>query len=195
MPYHINDAGDGRYELLEVRPTVVGVLTNRHIVERFAEFLTAAEEREQEQLADIERFGGREPFPAPDAPVEEPETDLEPVSADAPREPEPVAASPAPEAAPEPNETAKADALARLKETPLQEAMRRLEAGEALALVADETGFHLNKLRGIWANRKKREKQAVSTAEAECATCGKTYHAGATDEGLCARCTRNLGRG
>lgn len=47
---HINDLGDGRFELVETRIIRLGVLTNRRVAERFADFLDQMDEHEREQL-------------------------------------------------------------------------------------------------------------------------------------------------
>lgn len=190
MSYQIHDRGDGQFELVEMRPTVVGILSDRRIAERFADFLDAADAAELAQLAEIERFGAREPFPAPD---DARETVF--VAGDIPALEDP---EPAPEGVEIASVTPAAPAGAGddVRETPLQEALRRLRAGEQMCVVADETGIPLPKLRGTWAQRarKSRGTAPVTVADAACTTCGRAYHAGASDEGLCARCTRDLGR-
>lgn len=54
MTYQINDLGDGRCELVEIRTTTLGILTSRRIAERFADWLDAQDEEGLQQLAELE---------------------------------------------------------------------------------------------------------------------------------------------
>lgn len=166
MSYHINDLGDDRFELVEVRRTVLGVLTNRQIAEHFADYL---------DILDAAAFAADDPLPAP-----------APASSDVPP------AFPSAQSMVVPLSVA-ADPVAPTPETPLAEALRRLEAGEQLGVVADELGIPMPRLRGIWAKRVRDQKEAIAVGT--CTGCAREYRPGAQDEGLCARCTRDLGRG
>ncbi|MBC9246717.1 hypothetical protein H4P12_08325 [Paracoccus sp. 11-3] len=184
MTYQLKELGDDRFELFELRPRSVGVLTNRRIAERFVDFLDSIDEEHQQVLEDIE-FDI--PLPQPDAITIE-DGDFDPSQHPGFLQPE---ATPAPAPAPE---------LAKPveDETPLREAYRRLEAGEQLSVVADETGIAMPKLRGLWANKIRYSKEAANQdeamLEAECTTCRRRYRPSASDEGLCSRCVRDLGR-
>lgn len=182
MSYDVRDLGDGRFELVEMRPVVVGVLTDRRIAERFADYLDS--------------IGATMPDTDPDegavaavwadiAPTQDAlATDLPPSPIEALR------------AAPVPEVTPSAPATAQ-KETPMGEAIRRVAAGEAVGVVADDVGIPMPRVRAAWAKhcRDNKAKAAMETPEAdeECRLCGRAYHSNDSSGGLCARCARDTG--
>lgn len=210
MAYQMNDLGDGQFELVRIEPVVIGVLTDRRIAERFADFLTNMEEAEraqidlfimQEDVADIEPAApGVRNDPAPAAPEEiltvaSPDPMPCVASEEIPAVPPPAVVQSQDEVQPQ------APAAGPVKETPMQEAFRRLRAGEALGAVADDIGMPMARLRGFWA-RECRAKKDVAVppvaeapaAEAQCTGCGKNFRLSADGDGLCARCHRDVGR-
>ncbi|MFN3314328.1 MAG: hypothetical protein ACK46Q_12795 [Hyphomonas sp.] len=213
MSYEIKDLGNDKFELLRIEPVVIGVLTDRRIAERFADFLTNMEEAERAQMdlfiieddvADIDHAApGVRIDPAPAAPEEiltvaDPEPMPGVASEDIPAVPPPAIVQPQDDVQPE------APTAASVKETPMEEAFRRLQAGEALGVVADDIGIPMTRLRSLWAHKcrgmKDRPAQAPTAvaeapaAEAQCAGCGKNFRLSADGDGLCARCHRDVGR-
>lgn len=68
MTYQVNDLGDGRFELVELRPIPLGILTSRRIAERFADFFDQLDEASLRQL---EAFTADELLPEADLSVVE----------------------------------------------------------------------------------------------------------------------------
>lgn len=205
MTIQLKDLGDGRIEMIQVRPVSLGILTSRRIAERFADFLDQMEEHELEQLSEF--ITGEAP-PAIAAGYMLKNEGVTWRYFNSTNGTTTLASSPvqageraADETAPVPtNSTPEAEPKT---DTPMQVAFARLEAGEKVGVVADDLGIPMPRLRSMWARRcRARKDEEAEKAEADrpsdtvsCSTCGRDYKPGASDEGLCARCTRDLGRG
>lgn len=184
MTYQINARDDGQYDLVVMRPTIVGTLASKRMAERFASWLETMDEEELEQLS---AFQADEPMPAPDAPALVAETD------DSPAE---QAGLPVLETQqPDPRPSAPADAAPdRIPSTEvLHAAFARIASGENLTTVADDIGMSMFKLRSRYA-RHRRDTPAQSDDKVDCVTCGRPHKPSAAGDGLCARCARDMGR-
>lgn len=183
--FQINERDDGQFEVLEVTPITRGVIATRDIAEQFVNYLNLISEvglSDRPTAPDT----GRSPAP------------LDTSAFDAVDASDPVVAEPQTS-----NATVEPDQLpARTGETPLQEAFRRLEEGEKVGPVADDLGMPMPRLRAQWAARIKQHQRAATTddpapaaigEDAECRICGRTHKVSMSSDGLCARCTRDVG--
>lgn len=186
MSYQVNDLGDGTFQLVETRITAIGVIFNKRHAERFANWLELQEEHEAQQL---EACISTEVMPKPDALMV-----ADPIIGEANLADLAVAGA-APVADVQPP---RMRVPLSPSETQLEKAFRRIREGEKLGTVADDMGLDFHRLRSRWAQQSKRAKAAAgagtATSDSTCNTCGRGYKASHDDEGLCARCSRDLVR-
>lgn len=184
MSIEIKDLGEDRFELIEIKPRSLGILTDRQTANHFAAYLnTLNEAQEQPSLPSFLRAGGD------DLPVDEvPEAAMpEPAHEEA-------AAEAAPEASPDAEE-APSLTVAAIEDDLFAEAITRVASGENVGVVADELGLSFPRLRGKWAKhvRDQNEAEENTASKADgCRTCGREFK-DTTGNGTCARCSRDLG--
>lgn len=180
MAYQINELETGMFEVVRCEPVVVGILNDRGVAELFADFLDTLHSLDRETLSAF----------VPDAPAAEPEPVAEPAEVTdlAPAE------TPSPEAEPE---APAVEAPLMPSETPLEEALRRLEAGEKLGAVADDLRLPMTMLRGTWAKWCRDNRTpgggAMQREEVNCRLCDRSIKVSVGSDPLCARCARDLG--
>lgn len=183
MTYEIRDRPDGHFELVQMVPTTLGILTSRWVAERFADFL---DNLDDDELRHFELIGADEEQLAQDFSASgQVETGGE---AD---QPDPIRQDCLPDS-PAPAASSELDDL-------LNEAFERLEAGEPVGVVADDIGMTMPKLRSRWAARCKQKKNTApppigdSHEYEDCRMCGRSFRPTMDSDGLCARCNREMG--
>lgn len=212
MTIQLNDLGDGRFELVEMKPVSLGILTSRWVAERFADFLDSipAEERRQFEDFTADPEGAHvsaEGISASTLSAAKATDDIDLVlgrcevtgalAVSDTAGPETIEPEAAPADVPETTEVGEGKPAAALRKvTPIEEAFQRLAAGEAVGVVADDMGMPMPRLRGLWARRcraVKDEEDAARAGMTECSTCGREFRPGSDGADNCARCSRALG--
>lgn len=143
MNYRLEENGDGAFQVLEIKPVVVGTFPDREIAKKFMDFLIDGE---------LDRIN----TPVPD-----------PIRLELPA-PRTVPKEPKPQQSQKLSFNARQALLDPWTEDELETAIERLKNGEKLAEVSAEYGKSLNALRANWAVFRKREQQAAQ-AEAKSA--------------------------
>lgn len=183
--FQMNDLGDGHVEVLEMRPVSLGVLTSKPVAERFVEFLN---------MIDGDELSNE--FDDPEVVLVEAAIDDALAS---PATPETIVAG---VLFPRADVEQEAAPLSRQEEeTPLQEAFRRIGAGEAVGVVADDLGMPMPRLRAQWAARVKQQQKGANASHAAaaiceqvaCRVCSRLHKATIASDGLCARCSKDVG--
>ena len=185
MTIQINDLGDGRFELVELRPVCLGVMNSRSLADMVATFLNSKRDHRGIGAAVIKITDEPADHDVEVAAQQLPE--IIPVSA-------PVQVDPVPDQKP-----ATASVLREpvtTPESPLDEAFERIGAGEPLGVVADELGISMPILRSRWARHCRTMKDTAAPEElapVACKTCGKEFRPSSDGADTCARCSRDLG--
>lgn len=198
MKYQIHECDDGRFEIQRVEPVTIGVMYDLGLANMVLAMMSsmAGEPDDQpepgeialpEALAPALPQTGKTGLPligGEFVPV-----NIEPAPAVVMTPAPAVVTALKPETAPP-----------EKPETPLQEAFRRLEAGEKLGAVADDVGLPMPQLRGQWARRQRSNDPApaptpapavptMSRGEVEnCKLCEREFRPSDTSDGLCSRC-------
>lgn len=191
MKYQIHPCGDGRFEIQRLEIVTVGVMYDQALANMVLAMMSsiAGEPEAPSDAGDI----SLPELLAPALPQSMGKTGLPRICGEfVPLSAEPV---PVPDAvtAREPEKVP-----ADQHETPLQEAFRRLEAGEKLGRVADDVGIPMPQLRGQWARQQRGTKPDVAataphTELESCRLCERDFRPSATSDGLCSRCARDAG--
>ena len=184
MTYMLRDRADGQIEIVHLRPTVVGVIIDRHMAEAFVRFLGRRDGEDGDTIT-------LEPgSPTASAALAEALEKAEVMDVAAARVKananviiSPLRPAPAETQGAKPVSVADRDA-----------AFACLRAGEKLTDVAERYGMTMGRLRGLWAQSRKTDRPAAEPAWPEysedCRLCGKTFVACDVSDGLCARCSR-----
>lgn len=198
MKYQIHPCGDGRFEIQRVETVTIGVMYDQGLADMVLAMMNslAGGADVQPEEVDLDLPAAL----APTLPKADGKTGLPQIGGEfVPLSIEPAPATvtaPAPYVvtAKEPEKP-----RAELHETPLQEAFRRLEAGEKLGAVADDVGIPMPQLRGQWARQQRGNSAAAKPATASsaapenCRLCEREFRPSDTSDGLCARCARDAG--
>lgn len=192
MKYQIHDCGDGRFEIQRVEPVTIGVMYDQglaHMV--LAMMMSMASETEEPAES------GEIVLPDALAPAlpQTGKTGLPQIGGEfRPLQKDNAAVIPEPAPAEAPA-VAKATAQppSATPETPLQEAFRRLAAGEKLGTVADDVGIPMPQLRGQWARHQRNSNSVPRTDVENCKLCDREFRPSDQSDGLCSRCSREAG--
>lgn len=190
MTYQLRQRPDGQIEIVVHRPTVIGVMSDHDMAQRFVAFLNAE---------------------APDL-VEEATPSLEPAAADvsdaaaaqdnaaALRDPGAAAKSlgeakighvPAVLDRPSPPARLPATVPAGLSEAAIEAALKRVSTGEKLSDVARDVGIAFASLRGHWAAHCRHlQKHIAEGGQEQCTLCHKPFTPSVTNPDKCARCAQ-----
>lgn len=176
----LRDRADGQIEIVIARPTVVGVMGDRDLAERFVAFLMqdedVADEPSRRDLIRAVAETGDDLADAPQAAPapRTPRPALLPALADRPRAPAMRAAWP----------------LKLLSQEQTDAAFARIGAGEKLSAVAADIGTTMGSLHGLWARECRRRQQQLAEAGPQTCECGRDFMPSVTSPEKCARCAR-----
>lgn len=180
MTIAMRDRPDGQVEIVLYRPEIVGVMNDRDMAARFVAFL----QQDDPDLIEEEPSG----FATAAADVAGvADLDLDDV---VPAVPHRVANLPA-VVSEKPQAPVFVAAPKELTEAEVDAAFDRLHAGEKLAVVAQDVGITMGRLRGMWASHLKHlQRHMAEGGQQPCTLCRRPFTPSITNPDTCARCSQ-----
>lgn len=185
----LRETAEGLIEIIETRPTVLGVFERRDVAEGFLAWYRA----QSEEPAKPARRRAKATTPAlPPRPRSEAAA---PVAAPRPAEklaPDEGIMSELPMVVSQPTPPARRPSNPPLNDRERTEALDRLTAGETLMTVSNAMGLPWTQLRSVWASHKQRlQKHIAEGGSEECSVCARPFIPSLSQPRTCARCSRD----
>lgn len=186
MTYQLRERPDGQVEIIVNRPSVLGVMADADMAERFVAFLKL---EEPELTEDEPASFGKAAADVADAE----DLDLEEDTAAAPFTTARVAQVPAPVERPSPPAVLPATVPPEVTESDIEVAFRRIAAGERLSDVARDVGMLVYSLRARWAAHCRHlQRHLADGGQEDCSLCQKPFTPSITSPDKCARCAKGV---
>ena len=184
----LRETAEGLIEIIETRPTVLGVFERRDVAEGFMAWYQAQSEEPPKPASRRAKAAARALPP----PRSEAATPVAPPRRAEKAAPDGGIMSELPMVVSQPAPPARRPSNPPLNDRERTEALDRLTAGETLMTVSKSMGLPWTQLRSVWATHKQRlQRYLAEGGSEECSVCARPFIPSVSQPQTCARCSRD----